>query len=92
MRAILRLAKRGASCQHRPIAQSQDPLELDAEEMRRIGYRTVDALVEWLTDDSRPPLQRASPKEMRNRLDGAAPAAPREILTGIAARKRESSS
>ncbi len=44
--------------------------------MRRLGYRTVDALVDWLTDGSQPPLRRASAEEMRARLGGPAPAKP----------------
>jgi glutamate/tyrosine decarboxylase-like PLP-dependent enzyme len=41
--------------------------------MRELGYRTVDALVEWLTDESRPPIARATPDELAARLHGAAP-------------------
>jgi len=52
-----------------------DPLWVDPEEMRRIGYRTVDRLVDSLADPAaRPPLRVASPGEMRDRLDGAPPA------------------
>ncbi|MEA2614213.1 MAG: aromatic-L-amino-acid/L-tryptophan decarboxylase, partial [Chloroflexota bacterium] len=47
-----------------------DPLGLDAEAMRQYGYRTVDMLVRRLTDASVPPLRRASPAEMRERLSG----------------------
>jgi aromatic-L-amino-acid decarboxylase len=36
--------------------------------MRAFGYHTVDALVDWLTDDAQPPLRRATPDEMANRL------------------------
>jgi glutamate/tyrosine decarboxylase-like PLP-dependent enzyme len=43
--------------------------------MRALGYRTVDALVDWLSDDSGPPLRRATPTEMAERLGGPAPAA-----------------
>ena len=39
-------------------------LELDAEQMRELGYRTVDALVDWLGDDAEPLLQRAAPEEI----------------------------
>lgn len=46
--------------------------------MRRVGYRTVDALVDWLTDDSQPPLRRATAQEMRLRLGGPAPTEPHE--------------
>ena len=31
--------------------------------MRALGYRTVDALVDWLSDDSLPALRRAEPAE-----------------------------
>jgi len=43
--------------------------------MRALGYRTVDALVDWLSDDSRPPLRRATPAEMVERLGVAVPTA-----------------
>jgi glutamate/tyrosine decarboxylase-like PLP-dependent enzyme len=42
--------------------------------MRALGYRTVDALVDWLSDDALPPLRRATPEEMQARLGGTAPA------------------
>jgi aromatic-L-amino-acid/L-tryptophan decarboxylase len=44
--------------------------------MRALGYRTVDALVDWLTDASRPPLRRATPAQMAERLGGPPPAEP----------------
>ena len=44
--------------------------------MRELGYRTVDMLVERLLDDTVPPLRRASPAEMRERLSGPPPAKP----------------
>jgi glutamate/tyrosine decarboxylase-like PLP-dependent enzyme len=44
-----------------------DSLALDAARMRELGYRTVDALVAWLEADG-PPLARATPAEMRERL------------------------
>src|SRR4051794_22437214 len=50
-----------------------DALALDAETMRQLGYLTVDALVEQLTDAQAPPLRRATPAEMRARLGGPAP-------------------
>jgi hypothetical protein len=51
------------------------PLWVEPEEMRRIGYRTVDMLVDGLADAAqRAPLRVASPEEMRRRLDGAPPA------------------
>ena len=53
----------------------RDPLALDKETMRQLGYRTVDLLVEWLERES-PPLRRASPAEMRERLAGPPPEQP----------------
>jgi aromatic-L-amino-acid/L-tryptophan decarboxylase len=50
-----------------------DPLAVDREAMRVLGYRTVDMLVEWLSNTSAPPLERASASEMRARLGGPAP-------------------
>ncbi len=52
-----------------------DPLGVDPEAMRAYGYRTVDMLVQRLCDRSIPPLRRASPQEMRDRLSGPPPAA-----------------
>jgi aromatic-L-amino-acid/L-tryptophan decarboxylase len=49
-----------------------DPLALDREEMRRLGYRVVDFLLE----QEGPPLRRASPEEMQRRLGGPPPAGP----------------
>jgi aromatic-L-amino-acid/L-tryptophan decarboxylase len=53
-----------------------DPLALDAETMRALGHRTVDALVDMLLDPSTPALQRASATEMQRRVDPRAPAGP----------------
>src|SRR3954454_10714747 len=51
-----------------------DPLALDPEEMRRLGYRTVDLLVDRLADPGADrALRRATPEEMRSRLSGPAP-------------------
>ena len=63
-----------------------DPLALDPETMRQLGYRTVDMLVEWLNDVGAPPLRRASPAEMQARLGGAPPEKPEpceDILDGL---------
>jgi aromatic-L-amino-acid decarboxylase len=54
----------------------RDPLALDPETMRRLGYRTVDALVERLGDPEIPPIRRASPQEMARRLDAGVPDGP----------------
>jgi aromatic-L-amino-acid decarboxylase len=51
----------------------EDPLGLDPETMRQLGYRTVDLLVERLTDVSAPPIRRATPEEMRRRVAAEAP-------------------
>jgi aromatic-L-amino-acid decarboxylase len=62
-----------------------DPLALDRETMRQLGYRTVDLLVDRLERET-PPLQRASPAEMRLRLEGAPPERPEpfeQILDGL---------
>src|SRR3989442_10998052 len=41
--------------------------------MRALGYRTVDLLVDTLTDADAPPLRRAAPGELRARLGGPPP-------------------
>jgi aromatic-L-amino-acid/L-tryptophan decarboxylase len=51
---------------------STDRLALPAEEMRRIGYATVDALVELATGTP-PVLRTATPAEMRERIGGPPP-------------------
>ena len=51
---------------------NDDPLGLDPETMRRLGYRTVDLLVDRLSDPEIPPLRRATPDEMAARLGGPA--------------------
>src|SRR5580765_900335 len=43
--------------------------------MRALGYRTVDMLVDRLSDASIPALRRATPEEMRARISGSPPAA-----------------
>jgi glutamate/tyrosine decarboxylase-like PLP-dependent enzyme len=53
-----------------------DPLGLDVATMRELGYRTVDLLVDELTDASAPPLRRATPPEMRRLLQRGPPEAP----------------
>jgi aromatic-L-amino-acid/L-tryptophan decarboxylase len=55
---------------------STDPLGVDTETMRRLGYRTVDLLVAWLQDENAPPLRRASPSELQERVGGPPPAGP----------------
>jgi len=43
--------------------------------MRALGYKTVDALVDWLNDSAAPPLRRATRAEMVERLAGLEPVA-----------------
>jgi glutamate/tyrosine decarboxylase-like PLP-dependent enzyme len=65
--------------------QDGDPLALEREAMRKLGYRTIDLLVERLAREG-PPLQRATPAEMRERLHGPPPEQPEpfdEILAGL---------
>jgi glutamate/tyrosine decarboxylase-like PLP-dependent enzyme len=51
-------------------------LTLDPEAMRAIGHRSVDLMVELLTDPGRPALRRATPGEMAARLPFCAPEEP----------------
>src|SRR5437763_27520 len=46
--------------------------------MREIGYRTVDLLVEQLSDSSIPAMRRGDPAELRQRLSAPPPSAPRD--------------
>jgi glutamate/tyrosine decarboxylase-like PLP-dependent enzyme len=48
---------------------------LEREQMRALGYRTVDTLVDWLSSE-RPPLRGAAPDELRSRLHGPPPSEP----------------
>src|SRR5207253_1697315 len=68
-------------------AVGTDPLGIDRETMRELGYRTVDLLVDWLNDAEAPPLRRATGAEMRERLSGPPPDGPKPmdaILEGLA--------
>jgi aromatic-L-amino-acid decarboxylase len=57
-----------------------DPLGLDPERMRELGYRVVDMLVERQAGlDSSPIIQRATREEMEARLPQAAPAGPMNV-------------
>ena len=54
--------------------------------MRELGYRTVDALVDWLGDDSQPLLRRVAPAEIAARLAEAPTEAGEpfeEVLEGL---------
>jgi len=52
----------------------RDPLAVDPEVMRELGYRTVDMLVDWLHADE-PLLRLTSREEMERRLSAPPPAA-----------------
>ncbi len=56
----------------------RDPLALTSEEIRALGYRAVDLLAEQLTDRSIPAMRRGDPADLRARLGGPPPDAPRE--------------
>jgi len=64
----------------------ESSLALSAEEMRALGYRTIDLLVDRLTGAPGPVVRAASPDELRARLGGPPPEAPRssdEILATL---------
>ena len=55
----------------------EDPLGLDPETMRRLGYQTVDLLVDrWVGLREQPVLRRGTPTELARRLTGSPPAGP----------------
>ena len=51
--------------------------------MRALGYRTVDALVDWLSNADLPPLRGATPDEMAARLAGPPPEAGEPFETAL---------
>ena len=58
----------------------EDPLGLDPETMRRLGYRTVDLLVDrWAGLGDEPVVRRGTPAELARRLSGPAPAGPQRF-------------
>lgn len=58
----------------------EDPLGLDPETMRRLGYRTVDLLVDrWAGLGDEPVVRRGTPAELVRRLSGPAPAGPQRF-------------
>src|ERR1700753_2916014 len=61
------------------LPERDDPLGVDPETMRALGYRTVDMLASQLgAVRDGPALRRASPAEMRDRLP-TAPGEPRDF-------------
>ncbi len=56
------------------LAPVGDELALDAETMRRLGYQTVDRLVDAIADpDPGPAIRRATPAQMRERVSSDPP-------------------
>ncbi|MEA2372939.1 MAG: aromatic-L-amino-acid/L-tryptophan decarboxylase [Solirubrobacteraceae bacterium] len=55
----------------------RDPLGLGPEELRELGYRTIDLLVDQLTDPSIPAMRRFPAGEVRRRLSQPPPEQPR---------------
>ncbi len=66
-----------------------DPLGVDPVAMRALGYRTVDMLVERLAAAGEPPLRRATPAQMRERLGGPPPDAPQDFEAILARLERD---
>ncbi len=67
------------------VEGADDRLAMSADEMRRVGYATVDALVE-LAQQRTPVLRTATPGEMQARVGGPAPERGRpyaEVLAGV---------
>jgi aromatic-L-amino-acid/L-tryptophan decarboxylase len=63
-----------------------DPLALSAEQMREIGYRTIDRLVERLADTGAPAMRRAAPRELQAQIAAQPPPGPRcwdEVLSDV---------
>ena len=57
-----------------------NPLALDPETMRRLGYQTVDLLVDrWVGLGAQPVLRRGTPTELAHRLNGSPPEGPQSF-------------
>jgi hypothetical protein len=67
---------------------STDPLGVDTETMRRLGYRTVDLLVDGLQEESAPPRLLVFPDQALNGLVRDYPAIGDGILLAAAERVR----
>jgi aromatic-L-amino-acid decarboxylase len=66
--------------------QNDSPLALDPEAMRKLGYRTIDMLVERITGPAGPVVCSATPDELHARLSIPPPEEPvgfEEILEGL---------
>jgi aromatic-L-amino-acid decarboxylase len=65
---------------------NESPLAIDPELMRRLGYRTIDMLVDRMTGPPGPVVQSADPEQLRSALAMPAPEQPTgydEILAGL---------
>jgi aromatic-L-amino-acid/L-tryptophan decarboxylase len=56
-----------------------DPLAMGPEEMRRLGYRTVDLLVDELADTAAPVIRRVDAEELGRRVAGPPPEDPEGV-------------
>jgi glutamate/tyrosine decarboxylase-like PLP-dependent enzyme len=56
------------------VELDRDPLGLTREQLRELGYRTVDLLVDQLSDRSIPAMRRGDVTELRAKLSGPPPA------------------
>jgi aromatic-L-amino-acid decarboxylase len=68
------------------MPEDRSPLSLDPESMRRIGYRTVDMLIDRITGPAGPVVRSATPEELHDRLSMPPPEGPaafEEILDGL---------
>ncbi|HET6549409.1 MAG TPA: hypothetical protein VFG79_13170 [Solirubrobacter sp.] len=64
-------------------------LSLPPEDMRALGYRVVDLLVDRAADPSIPALERATPAEMSARLSEPPPSAPQDFGAVLARLERD---
>ena len=68
------------------MPEDGSPLALDPESMRRLGYRTVDMLIDRITGPAGPVVRSATPEELHRRLSMPPPEGPaafEEILEGL---------
>src|SRR4051794_21877846 len=66
--------------------EDDSPLAVDAESMRRLGYRTVDMLVDRMSGPAGPVVRSATPDELQARLARVPPEDPvafEETLAGL---------
>ena len=68
---------------------SESPLGLDPETMRRLGYRTIDMLIERMTAPPGPVVRAGTPAELRERLAAPPPEEPAGFDEILAALERD---